>query len=129
MSEIIIAILTLVGAIFMLLASIGLLRMPDLYLRMSATTKAATLGAGLILLSAALFFADLGTSSRAIATIIFLMITAPVSAHMLARAAFFSGVPMWEGTTIDELQSRYDRRTHELAGVLQEGPGPADCED
>ena len=120
MLEIVIAILMLIGSVFMLLASIGLIRMPDLYLRMSATTKAATLGAGLMLLGAALFFSDLGISSRAIATIIFLMITTPVSAHMLARAAFFNGVPLWEGTKINELVGRYDKETHELSGPVTE---------
>jgi multicomponent Na+:H+ antiporter subunit G len=117
MLEIVIAFMMLTGSIFMLLASIGLVRMPDLYLRMSATTKAATLGAGLILSSAAIFFADLGVSSRAIATIIFLLITTPVSAHMLARAAFFDGVPLWEGTKINELKGRYDRDEHTLTGI------------
>ncbi|MEW5867635.1 MAG: monovalent cation/H(+) antiporter subunit G [Chloroflexota bacterium] len=121
MFEILMAVLLLLGAIFMLLASIGLVRMPDLYLRMSAATKAATLGAGLILSGAAMFFSDLGISSRAIATIVFLLITAPVSAHMLARAAFFNGVPLWEGTKINELHGRYDCKTHELAGSEQEG--------
>ena len=68
-----------------------------------------------------MFFSDLGISSRAIATIVFLLITAPVSAHMLARAAFFNGVPLWEGTEINELHGRYDSKTHELAGSEQEG--------
>ena len=123
MLEILVATLMLAGAIFMFLASIGLLRMPDLYLRMSATTKAGTLGAGLILIGAAIFFADLGVSTRAIATIIFLLTTASVSAHMLARAAFFDGVPLWEGTIINEMSGRYNQDTHELAGSEPESQG------
>ena len=103
MVEIFTAVLILIGALFMLIAGLGIVRMPDLYLRMSATTKAATLGAGSILLGAAIYFYDLGISSRAIATIIFLLITAPVAAHMLGRAAFSSGVPLWEDTLYNEL--------------------------
>ncbi|MBN1220683.1 MAG: monovalent cation/H(+) antiporter subunit G [Anaerolineae bacterium] len=119
MTEIVTVGLMLVGALFMLLAAVGLARMPDLYLRMSATTKAATLGAGSILLGAAIYFSELGASSRAIATIIFLLITAPVAAHMLGRAAFFNGVPLWRDTLYNELRGRYDGQTHKLAGPTQ----------
>ena len=97
------ALVTFVGSLFLFLGAVGIVRMPDLYLRMSATTKAATLGAGSILLGAAIYFYDLGISSRAIATIIFLLITAPVAAHMLGRAAFSSGVPLWKHTLYNEL--------------------------
>ena len=98
------ALLIVIGALLVLIAGIGLVRMPDLYLRMSATTKAATLGVGSILLGAAIYFNDLGISSRAIAIIIFLLITAPVAAHMLGRAAFSNGIPLWENTLYNELQ-------------------------
>lgn len=124
MIEMLVAILILAGALFMLLASIGMVRMPDLYLRMSAVTKAATLGAGFILLSAAVFFADLGISSRAMATVVFLFITSPISAHMLARAAFINGVPLWEGSVINELSGHYDPVSHTLTGLEQETPDP-----
>lgn len=107
-------ILLLTGVFFMLLAGFGLLRMPDLFLRMSAATKASTLGAGFILLAAALYFEDLGTTSRALATIVFIFLTAPVAAHRIGRAAYFDGVPLWSGTRRDDLSGHYDRRTHEL---------------
>lgn len=103
-----------IGAFFMLLAGIGLLRMPDLFLRMSAATKASTLGVGFMLLAAALYFDELGTTSRSLATIVFILITAPVAAHRIARAAYFDGVPLWQGTQRDDLRGHYDRRTHEL---------------
>ncbi|MBN1994299.1 MAG: monovalent cation/H(+) antiporter subunit G [Anaerolineae bacterium] len=119
MAEIFTVVLLLIGALFMLIAGIGIVRMPDLYLRMSTTTKAATLGAGFILLGAAIYFNELGISSRAIATIIFLLITAPVAAHMLGRAAFFNGVPLWRGTLYNELRKRYDKPAHKLAGSTQ----------
>jgi multicomponent Na+:H+ antiporter subunit G len=107
-------LLFVLGAFLMFLAGLGLLRLPDIFLRMSAATKASTLGAGFILLAAALYFDDLGTTSRAIATIIFLLLTGPVAAHRIGRAAYFDGSLLWEGTLRDDLRGHYDRRTHEL---------------
>ena len=117
MAQIIGTILMLFGVFLILIAGIGLLRMPDLYLRMSAATKASTLGLGLILLGTVLFFGELGIASRAIATIIFVLLTAPVSAHMIGRAAYTNGVPLWEGTELDELKGRYDEPAHVLHGA------------
>jgi multicomponent Na+:H+ antiporter subunit G len=117
MREIAIAALTLVGAVFMLVAGVGIVRMPDLYNRMSATTKVATLGVGSTLLAVAIYFNDLGITSRAVATIAFVLLTAPIAAHMIGRAAYFTGVPLWKGTVLDELQGHYDPRTHELESV------------
>jgi multicomponent Na+:H+ antiporter subunit G len=110
-----IAFLVLAGAAFMMIAAVGLLRLPDLYMRMSATTKAATLGVGMILVAAAIFFDDIAVGSRALATIVFLLLTAPVAAHMIGRAAYFDGVPLWSKSIVDELKGRYDMTTHDLA--------------
>lgn len=115
MQEVISAILVLIGAVFMLLAGLGVVRMPDLYLRMSATTKAATLGVSAMLLALAVYFGRLDIASRALATIAFLLLTAPIAAHMIGRAAYFAGVPMWEKTGIDDLGGRYDPETHALS--------------
>jgi multicomponent Na+:H+ antiporter subunit G len=106
--------LVMIGAFFMFLAGLGLLRMPDLFLRMSSTTKAGTLGAGLILLGAAIHFDTFDVSTRAFATIGFLLLTAPVAAHMIGRAAYFDGVPLWAGTVQDDLRSHYRASTHTL---------------
>ncbi|HEY8943471.1 MAG TPA: monovalent cation/H(+) antiporter subunit G [Polyangiaceae bacterium] len=100
----------------MLLAGLGVVRMPDVLLRMSATTKAATLGAGCMLGAAALHFEDMGITTRAVAAIVFLLATAPVAAHMIGRAAYFARVPLWEGTWKDELRGRYDPDTRTLHG-------------
>ncbi|MBN1668320.1 MAG: monovalent cation/H(+) antiporter subunit G [Anaerolineales bacterium] len=105
-----------IGSFFMLLAGIGLLRMPDLFLRMSAATKASTLGVGFILLAAAIYFDELGVTSRALATIVFVLLTAPIAAHRIARAGYFAGVRLWEGTLHDDLRGRYDQETHLLSG-------------
>jgi multicomponent Na+:H+ antiporter subunit G len=115
MHEVASGILLVIGTIFMVVAGVGIVRMPDLYLRMSATSKAATLGVGLVLLAVAVHFHDFGVTSRALATIIFLLFTAPVAAHIIGRAAYIAGVPLWEGTVCDELRGRYDKDTHLLS--------------
>lgn len=117
MIEVLIMILTGIGAIAILLASIGVLRMPDLYLRLSVTTKAATLGVGLILLGAAFWFQNVGVTSRVLAIILFTTLTAPVSAQLIARAAYLIKTKMWEHTVIDELDGMYDSTTQTLHGI------------
>ncbi|MBC6437012.1 MAG: monovalent cation/H(+) antiporter subunit G [Rhodobacteraceae bacterium] len=93
--ESLLAALVLLGGFFCLVAGLGVLRLPDVLIRMHASTKAGTLGSGLILVAVAIMSGDLATVTRAVATIVFLLITAPVAAHMIGRAAFRSGVPMW----------------------------------
>ncbi len=115
MSALLGSLLMLIGAAFLLLAGAGVVRMPDLFMRMQAATKASTLGVGCIVLAVAMHFGDLGVTTRALATILFIFLTAPVAAHVIARASYFVGVPLWEGTIIDELRGHYDRRTHRLA--------------
>ena len=114
MINIILAILSTVGALSILFASIGILRMPDFYLRLSVTVKASTLGVGLLLICAAIMFPDVSVTTKAIAIIFFLIITAPIAAHMIGRAAYFIGTPLWKGTIVDELAGKYNKETHEL---------------
>lgn len=114
MSDILTAISATIGVLFILLAAVGFLKMPDSYLRMCVTTKASTLGSGLILLASAIFFADSGVTSRVIAIILFLFLTVPVGAHLIARASYFIGVKLWEGTIIDEMKGKYNKHSHEL---------------
>lgn len=102
------------GAILMLLASLGILRLPDLLTRMHATTKAAALGVILIMLAVAIHFAEVGVTARAVAIIIFILMTAPVAAHVIGRAGYFVGSKLWSGTVKDELRPNYDPLTHEL---------------
>jgi multicomponent Na+:H+ antiporter subunit G len=118
MSEWIMILLMLTGGAFLLLAAVGIIRMPDLYSRIQAATKAATLGVGCIILALAIHFVDLGITVRALLVIAFLFLTQPVAAHMIGRAAYFVGVPLWENTIMDELRGRYDASTHSL-----ESPG------
>lgn len=115
MAEGISLILLLLGATFMLLAAIGLARMPDVLMRLQSTTKSTTLGVGLIMLGVALVFNDFAIAVRALAIVVFMFFTAPVAAHMVGKAAYLSGVPLWEGTLSDEMRGCYDLETHTLA--------------
>lgn len=114
MTEAITSFFMIVGATFMLFAAVGIVRMPDLFSRMQAATKTSTLGAGSMFLGVAVFYGDLGIVSRSILVIAFMFLTLPVSAHMIARAAYFVGVPLWKGTVVDELKGAYNPVTHEL---------------
>lgn len=107
MNEILIAILLVVGSFFLLVAGLGMLRMPDLFLRMSCSTKAGTIGVGTLLFTLALYFENLGVATRALATICFIFLTAPVGAHRIGRIAYLVGVRLWEGTIKDELKGVY----------------------
>ena len=70
------------------------MRTPDVLTRMHSSTKSVTLGLGLITLGVVLVFRDFAIGVRALAIVIFLFVTAPVAAHMIARAAYLSGVPL-----------------------------------
>jgi len=105
-----VALLLVSGALFMLLAAFGLVRLPDLYTRMSATSKAATLGASLVLLGAALHFGTAAAAGRALVIVAFLFLTAPLAAHAIGRAGYRRGSPLWQGTVADELGDVEERR-------------------
>ncbi|MFN6944127.1 MAG: monovalent cation/H(+) antiporter subunit G [Cytophagaceae bacterium] len=114
MKDIIVLILLIFGTLLILLAGIGMIRMPDLYMRMSATTKAATLGVGAMLLAVAIHFQDTSVTARSFTAIIFLFLTAPVAAHVLGRVAYFIGIPMWKKSKVDELKGKYNYFSHIL---------------
>ncbi|GGD27263.1 monovalent cation/H(+) antiporter subunit G [Flavobacterium orientale] len=124
MSEILIYILTSFGAIFILLAGIGVLRMPDLYLRISVTTKAATLGIGLVLLSAGIYFNDSSITTRVLAIILFMFLTAPVGAHLIGRSSYFTGIQLWKKSLMDDLEGKYEKKTHVLQSDEKEVENP-----
>jgi multicomponent Na+:H+ antiporter subunit G len=109
-----------VSAALLLVAAIGLVRMPDTFLRMSATSKAASLGAGCALLAVACAAESASIAVRALAGVVFLWITTPVASHMIGRAAYLSGVPLWRGTVCDDLRGRYDLETGRLASPAGE---------
>lgn len=114
MTEIITGTLLLLGSFLMLLAGVGILRMPDLLTRMHATSKAGALGAGLMACAFAVYFPEASLVIRALAVVVFVIMTAPVAAHVLARAGYFVGIKLWEGTVKDVIKERYDLKTHKL---------------
>jgi multicomponent Na+:H+ antiporter subunit G len=102
------ALLLVAGGLFSFLAALGVLRLPDLYTRMHAASKAGAVGAGLLLLAVAvvsLAELDAAVSLRAILGILFLLLTTPVSAHLLARAAYRAGVQPHPLTSINEFDT------------------------
>lgn len=121
MTEIFSSTLLVLGGIFMLLAGVGIARMPDMFMRMQAATKAATLGVGCTLLAVSIHFGNLGVTTRAMLVTAFVFLTAPVAAHVIARAAYSVGVPLWHGTLCDELRQERERASKT---VDQHGAAP-----
>jgi multicomponent Na+:H+ antiporter subunit G len=94
--------LLVAGATLALLAGVGVLRMPDVFTRMQASTKASTLGLGCLLAAMVIRHPEMSFLVRAVSISAFMMLTAAVAAHVIARAAALSGSPLWKGTVIDE---------------------------
>lgn len=105
--DIITGLILILGAVFTLVAALGLLRFPDLYSRSHAASKAGTLGSGLALFALALYAGDGAIVARALAAFLFLLLTAPIAAHLLVRAAYYVGHKPWSGTKIDDLAGKY----------------------
>jgi len=100
------AVAVLGGAVFGLLAAIGIVRLPDLYMRLHAASKAGAVGAGLILIAVALISTDGAVVLRATLGLIFLLLSTPVAAHLLARAAYKAGELPIVTTTIEEIDGQ-----------------------
>lgn len=108
-----------VGTVFLLLGSVGLVRLPDVLCRMHATTKSTTFGACGLLLAVLLHAGWSQAGLKAVLATGFLLLTAPVGAHMIARAAYRGRVPLAERTIVDEL-----RPVYEAHGVWRPGEEP-----
>ena len=108
MSTLVSLVLAAAGALLMMVAGLGLVRMPDLPTRMHASSKAGTLGAALTLAAAAVRLGDGGVAVRSALVVLFLVLTAPVASHLIARAGYRSGVPLSDETVIDELRDEID---------------------
>ncbi len=95
MSATVAGVFLLLGALFSVAAGIGIVRLPDVFTRMHAATKVGTLGSGLILVAAAGVFADPAVVLRCVLIVVFLLMTAPIGAHMIGRAALRIGIVPW----------------------------------
>ncbi len=98
-----VGIILVIGAVFALVASIGILRLKDVYMRTHASSKAGTLGSGVMLLALAIHTGELATGTRAVAGVVFFLLTAPVAAHLLATAAYRAGYRPCADTKHDAL--------------------------
>ena len=98
----------LVGSFFLVVGTVGLLRLPDVYNRMHATSKATTLGAASMFLAAVAYFGVLGEGLTALVGIVFLFLTAPTGAHMISRSAQKMGVEFAGGATWPGGETRPD---------------------
>lgn len=114
------------GGGFLLVASIGILRFPDLFTRMHAASKSGTLGVGFLLAAVIFERLEVSVTFHALIVFLFLIITAPVGVHMLARAALVAGVALdgrYEGEAPPGLGGRADdaaRHGSRLADVPEE---------
>lgn len=101
------AVLMLAGSALSALAALGLLRLPDIYTRLHAASKAGPLGAGLILLAVGFASGNWAIAIRCVLGLLFLVLTSPVSAHLLARAALKTGIRPDTGTSIVEYDGNH----------------------
>jgi len=106
MIDVVSGLLMTAGALLALIAGIGLQRFPDVFARMHAATKPATLGLALVLTGAALRMPDAGAVAKLLLVIALQFITAPVGGHLVGRAAYRSGTELAQDTQIDELADR-----------------------
>jgi multicomponent Na+:H+ antiporter subunit G len=98
------AIITLAGSILLFLGALGILRMPDVYNRMQAGTKATTLGSILFLAGISIGHYECGCFGKIVLIILFIIFTNPISSNTLARAAHFAGVKLTERSVKDDLK-------------------------
>jgi multicomponent Na+:H+ antiporter subunit G len=127
-TELLAGVLMLAGSLLALLAAIGVLRLPDVFTRMHASTKALTMGLGCLLTGLVLLHPSTELVIRAGSIAAFIMLTAPISAHVIARAAARTGAPLWIGTHVDERPVEdFGERGASSRATLEAGsaePGP-----
>lgn len=104
--DVLVSVLLIIGLFFLLTGTFGLIRLRDVYARMHATSKSTTFGVVGMVLAALFYLRYLGLSSglKEFVIVIFLFLTAPVGAHMIARAAYHAGVSLWKGGVVDEFK-------------------------
>jgi multicomponent Na+:H+ antiporter subunit G len=100
----VVALLIVVGSFFLVVGTIGLLRFPDVYNRMHATSKATTLGAASIFLAGTVYYGPQEAGLTSLVGIVFLFLTAPTGAHMISRSAQKMGVPFFGDATWPEAE-------------------------
>lgn len=105
------------GALICLIAAAGVLRLPDFFMRMHAATEAGVAGCGLVLIGVALAYPSLDMWVKVVLAVGFLLMTTPIAGHLLARAGYVAGVPLWTGTSGDELAGTLKRGSFDGVSV------------
>ncbi|WP_297419724.1 monovalent cation/H(+) antiporter subunit G [Thermococcus sp.] len=123
-------VLVLMGTFFYFLSALGLIRMPDVYNRMQTSTKSATLGSLGVMVGTGLWAVGKGYSwawiVQTLVVATFLLLTNPISAHALIRAAYKRGIPLWQGSVMDKYAEHLAKSSAdevEEAGETQNGGG------
>ena len=106
-------IFSTLGALFALIASIGIFKMPDFYSRLSVTVKAATIGIGFILIAVSMYFVDFAVTTKSLAIILFLIMTSPIAGFLVGRVAYLTGSKMWKYTMFDDLKKDIEAKQKE----------------
>ena len=106
MIEIVISFFIIVGVFFLIGGSFGIIRLPDVYCRIHAAAKSVTVGVASVMIAAIIYFVayGYGFSGKNLLAVIFIIITAPVGSHMISRAAYHTGVKIWERSVRDDLK-------------------------
>jgi multicomponent Na+:H+ antiporter subunit G len=94
-------VLIFIGVLFDLSGCVGLVRLPDVYNRIQASTKCVVLGTTLILVGALLWLGSPAALAKGLMCILFILVTSSTAAHALSRAAHRSGVELWSGSVVD----------------------------
>jgi len=94
--------LVIIGILFDIFGCIGLVRFPDVYNRLQASTKCVTLGTILLLVGVAIVSASGPMAAKAIICAVFILLTSPTAAHAIAKGAYASGVQLWEDSVVDK---------------------------
>jgi len=103
-------ILMIIGILFDIFGCIGLVRFPDVYNRLQASTKCVTLGTILLLGGVAVVSGSGSISAKAIICAVFILITSPTAAHAIAKGAYASGVKLWENSVVDKYAEQKDKQ-------------------
>lgn len=113
MKEILISALLLAGSLITFLSAVGLVRFPDVYSRLHAVSKSSTLGIIFILSGVFMYFVygEGVAAVKILLGIFFVFLTSPLAAHMLARAAYRSGIPLWRHSIRDDLKSEKTKQS------------------
>lgn len=132
-TEWLIAVLAVIGGLFSLVAAIGLVRLPDVYSRLHATGKSSVTAVIFLMGASFIYFAySHGWAVwKLLLVIIFVVLTTPVAALMIARSAYRTRVPLDKRTHHDDLKPYYDSLAREAqrkqtASTPQHGKSPAD---